>query len=110
MRLGVYTAILHDKPIAEALQVLRDLGLESAEINSGGFLPAPHVPIDDIRSSQSARDDYLGMFADAGVMLTALNCNGNPLDPDPEVRAKHGQDVRDAIELGALLGVRRVVT
>ncbi|MCW2721082.1 sugar phosphate isomerase/epimerase [Pseudonocardia sp.] len=110
MKLGAYTAVLHDKPIAEALTMLRDLGLTSAEINSGGFLPAPHLPIADIRVSQDARDTYLGMFTDAGITLTALNCNGNPLHPDPEVRNKHGQDVLDAIELGALLGVKRVVT
>ncbi len=110
MKLGAYTAVLHDKPLPDALAVLRDLGLDSAEINSGGFLPAPHLPIADIRSSADARSEYLGQFADHGITLTALNCNGNPLHPDVEVRAKHGQDVLDAIELGALLGVKRVVT
>ncbi|MCW2534754.1 MAG: Xylose isomerase domain protein barrel [Modestobacter sp.] len=110
MKLGAYTAVLHDRPIAEALRVLRDLGLESAEINSGGFLPAPHLPIAEIRSSEDARNRYLGLFRDAGITLTALNCNGNPLHPDPEVRDKHAQDVRDAIELAALLGVQRVIT
>jgi sugar phosphate isomerase/epimerase len=110
MKLGAYTAVLHDKPIAEALQVLCDLGLESAEINSGGFLPAPHLPIGDIRESRDAREQYLGLFDEAGITLTALNCNGNPLHPDPAVGDRHGQDVRDAIELAALLGVQRVVT
>jgi sugar phosphate isomerase/epimerase len=110
MKLGVYTAILHDKPLPEALQVIRDLGLDSAEINSGGFVSAPHLPIADIRASQDARDEYLGLFEASGVTLTALNCNGNPLHPDPEVRAKHGQDVLDAVEIASLLGVRRVVT
>jgi sugar phosphate isomerase/epimerase len=110
MKLGAYTAVLHDKPIAEALQVLHDLGLESAEINSGGFLPAPHLPIADVRASKDAREDYLGLFDEAGITLTALNCNGNPLHPDPQVRDEHGQDVLDAIELAALLGVPRVVT
>ena len=110
MKLGAYTACLHDKPVADALKILRDLGLDSAEINSGGFLPAPHLPIDAIRDSKDARDEYLGLFESSEVALTALNCNGNPLHPDPVVRAKHGQDVRDAIELAALLGVERVVT
>ena len=110
MKLGVYTAVLHDQPLAVALQMIRELGLDGAEINSGGFVPAPHLPIAAIRASQDARDEYLGLFATAGVELTALNCNGNPLHPDPVVRAKHGQDVIDAIELGALLGVKRVVT
>ena len=64
MKLGAYTACLHDKPVAEALQTLRELGLDSAEINSGGFLPPVHLPIDDLRSSPDARDEYLGQFAD----------------------------------------------
>lgn len=110
MKLGACTAVLHDKPLTEALAVLSGLGLESAEINSGGFLPAPHLPIADIRAGQDARQEYLGRFAEAGITLTALNCNGNPLHLDPEVRDEHGQDVRDAIELPALLGVKRVVT
>jgi sugar phosphate isomerase/epimerase len=110
MKLGVYTAILHDKPLPEALRAIRDLGLTSAEINSGGFVGTPHLPIADLRASQDARDAYLGQFEAAEVELTALNCNGNPLHPDPEVRDKHGQDVLDSIELAALLGVERVVT
>ena len=110
MKLGAYTACLHDKPITEALETLRGLGLDSAEINSGGFLPAPHLPIDQVRASKDARDEYLGSFTAAGVTLTALNCNGNPLHPDPEVRDKHGNDVREAIWMAALLGVKRVVT
>jgi sugar phosphate isomerase/epimerase len=110
MKLGAYTACLHDKPVAEALQTLRDLGLDGAEINSGGFLPAPHLPIEQLRASQDAREEYLGLFSSAGVTLTALNCNGNPLHADPEVRDKHGNDVREAISLAALLGVGRVVT
>ncbi|MEU0806570.1 sugar phosphate isomerase/epimerase [Streptomyces sp. NPDC005970] len=110
MKLGAYTAVLHDQPLTETLRTLRGLGLESAEINSGGFLPAPHLPIDEIRAGQDARDGYLARFAAEGITLTALNCNGNPLHPDPQVRDKHAQDVRDAIELAALLGVKRVVT
>ena len=110
MKLGAYTACLHDKPLAEALQILRDLGLDSAEINSGGFLPAPHLPIEEVRTSQDAREEYLGLFTSAGITLTALNCNGNPLHPDPEVRDKHGNDVREAVALAALLGVKRVVS
>jgi len=110
MKLGAYTACLHDKPIAEALKIIRDLGLDSAEINSGGFLPAPHLPVAEVRASKDARDQYLDLFTSTGVTLTALNCNGNPLHPDSEVGQKHAQDLRDAISLAALLGVKRVVT
>ena len=50
MKLGVYTAILHDKPLREALEIIASLGLTGAEINAGGFLPTPHLPVDDLLS------------------------------------------------------------
>ena len=109
MKLGAYTACLHDLPLSEALTTLADMGLDSAEVNSGGFLPTPHLPVAELLASGEARSEYLGEYAAAGVELTALNCNGNPLDPDPE-GAKQANDLYASIELAALLGVSRVVT
>ena len=43
-------ACLHDRPLPDALKLLSELGLTGAEINAGGFVPAPHLPIDQIRS------------------------------------------------------------
>jgi sugar phosphate isomerase/epimerase len=109
MRLGAYTACLHDRSLDETLKILGELGLTSAEINAGGFVPAPHLPIDDLLASAGAREDYLGRFAQAGIELTGLNVNGNPLNPDPAVGPKHAADLHRAIEVAAALGVRRVV-
>jgi sugar phosphate isomerase/epimerase len=110
MKLGAYTACLHDRSLPEALKILRELGLTSAEINVGGFVPAPHLPIEPVLTSPAAREDYLGQFEQAGITLTGLNANGNPLNPDPEVGPRHAEDLRQAITLASLLGVRRVVT
>lgn len=60
MKLGAYAACLHDKPVAEALRTLRGPGLDGAEINSGGFLPAPHPSVEKMRASRDARDACLG--------------------------------------------------
>jgi hypothetical protein len=110
MKLGAYTAVLHDRPLADALKVLGDLGLTGAEINSGGFLPPVHIPMDDLLASAAARDDYLGRFRDAGIALTGLNCNGNPLNPLPDIGPAHAADLHRSIEVAGLLGVDRVVT
>lgn len=109
MKLGIYTAILHDRSLEVALKVIGDLGLKSAEINAGGFIGTPHLPVADILSSQGARDDYLGLFTDAGVELTGLNVNGNPLHADPLVGGKHAADLQRATELAGLLGIKRIV-
>lgn len=108
MYLGAYDACLFDRPLGDALDVIAGLGLTSAEINSGGFLPPVHLPVEEIRASEDARQAYLEEFSSRGLTLTALNCNGNPLHPDPAF--PHRQDLLDSLELAALLGVKRVVT
>ncbi|MFI2563958.1 sugar phosphate isomerase/epimerase family protein [Paenarthrobacter sp. NPDC018779] len=111
MKLGVYNAILHDRPLPEALKVIADLGLTGIEINTGGFLPAVHVPtMDQILVSDAARDDYLGLFEGTGVSIAGLNCNGNPLHPRPEIGEKHAEDIRRSIRLAQRLGQDRLVT
>ncbi|GHG58012.1 sugar phosphate isomerase [Sinomonas cellulolyticus] len=111
MKLGVYNAILHDRPLPEALEVIAGLGLTGIEINTGGFLPAVHVPtFDDILVSDAARDDYLGIFEGTGVGIAGLNCNGNPLHPKAEIAQKHAEDIRRSIRLAERLGQNRVVT
>ncbi|ALE73700.1 sugar phosphate isomerase [Pseudonocardia sp. EC080610-09] len=110
MKLGAYTACLHDRPLAEALDELAANGLTSVEVNTGGFLPAPHCPVDLLLSSETARRDYLAVFAERGMELTGLNCNGNPLSPLPGVGPKHAEDLRRTVRLAGLLGVRHVVT
>ena len=111
MRLGVYNAILHDRPLPEALTVIANLGLTGIEINTGGFLPPVHVPtFDQILESDAARDDYLALFEGTGVSIAGLNCNGNPLHPNPEIGEKHAGDIRRSIRLAHRLGQTRVVT
>lgn len=111
MKLGLYNAILHDRPLPEAIKVVADLGLTGIEINTGGFLPAVHVPtFDEILTSDSARDEFLGAFEGTGVAIAGLNCNGNPLHPNPVIGRKHAEDVRRSIRLAARLGQHRVVT
>ena len=110
MKLGAYTACLHDRPLDETLKILGEMGLTSAEINTGGFIGAPHIPVSEILQSAGARADYLGRFQHAGITLTGLNVNGNPLNPDPKVGPAHAADLRRTIDVAAALGIKRVVT
>ena len=111
MKFGVYNAILHDRSLPEAIKVIAGLGLTGIELNSGGFLPAVHIPtFDDILTSDGARDEFLGQFEGTGVEIGGLNCNGNPLHPDPVIGTKHAEDIRRSIRLANRLGQHRVVT
>ncbi|MCW2556352.1 MAG: hypothetical protein JWP55_316, partial [Mycobacterium sp.] len=106
MRLGVYTAVLHDMPLRQALTTIRSLGLTGAEVNAGGFLPSPHLPVADLLDGELDPAAYLAVFEEIGVQLTGLNVNGNPLHADPEVGPEDADDLRRAIRVAATLGVR----
>src|SRR5690349_18343554 len=111
MRLRGYNAIPHDRSLPEAIEVIAGLGLAGIELSSGGFLPAVHIPaLDDILASDDARDDFLGTFEGTGVEIAGLNCNGNPLHPNPVIGPQHADDVRRSIRPANRLGQHRVVT
>ena len=111
MKLGLYNAIFHDRTLPEALQAIKAAGLTGIELNTGGFLPAQHIPtIDDILESDDARDEFLGQFEGTGVDIYVLNCNGNPLHPNKAIGDKHAEDVRRSIRLAERIGQTRVVT
>lgn len=110
LALGAYTACLHDKSLDEALDILKGLNLTSVEVNTGGFIPAPHIPVDALLASAKARTDYLAEYDSRELRLTGLNCNGNPLNPLPGVGPKHDHDLHKTIRLAGLLGVEHVVT
>ncbi|MBS5899603.1 MAG: sugar phosphate isomerase/epimerase [Actinomycetaceae bacterium] len=110
LTLSFYTQCLGSYPLAEALDIAKSMGLNGAEVNVGGFVPSPHAHVDLLLSSQTARDEYLGIFADKGMKLAGLNANGNPVNPLPDVGPKHDYDLKRAIKLAGLLGVNEVVT
>lgn len=73
MKLGVYTAALHDMDLRDALTTISALRIVGAEINAGGFLPSPHLPVDALLSGEFDVDEYLAVFAETGTGLTGLN-------------------------------------
>ena len=110
MKLGVYTAILHDKPAARGAGDHRLTGPDRGRDQRRRFSATPHLPVDDLLSRGRPPPSTSATFDGTGVSIAGLNCNGNPLHPDPEVGPKTREDLRKAIRVAGLLGVDRVVT
>lgn len=110
MKLGVYNAILHHLPLAQALDTVADLGLAGLEVNSGGFLPPVHVPLGAVIDDPREAARYREQFTSRGLEILGLNCNGNPLHPNPQIGPAHAEDTRRSIRAAAALGQERVVT
>src|SRR6188768_1515074 len=84
------------------------LEMDKLEFACGNWSPAPHIELDRMLQSESARREFRARLDDHGIGISALNCSGNPLHPGPEGRV-HDEVTRKTIRLAGLMGVDRVV-
>jgi sugar phosphate isomerase/epimerase len=90
------------------LKFSAETGIEQLEIACGNWSTAPHMRLDEMLESASARKDYLAKIRDHGLELIALNCSGNQLAPG-ESGKRHAAVVRKTFNLAKLLDIPRVV-
>lgn len=110
MKIGLYTDSLGDLGFEPALDWVVSQGLQAVEIGTGNFSPAPHCDIKQLIGGAAARKKFSQALANRNLELSALNCNGNPLDPHPDRRKSAQQVVQDTLEAANLLGLRTIVT
>jgi sugar phosphate isomerase/epimerase len=110
MKLGVFTVLFGDLPLEQVLDKVTAAGLEAVEIGAGAFPGSAHIDIDGILASKAAAKAYRQRVADAGLMISALSCHGNPLHPDTAVARAHDAAFRQAVRLAERLEVGVVNT
>jgi len=108
MRIGLVTDGLPELALPDLLRTAAELGIATLEFGCGNWSSAPHVALDALLESASARDAFLGQIAGHGLSISALNCSGNPLHPGEHGRA-HREVTSKTIRLAGLLGITRVV-
>ena len=108
MRIGMVTDSLSHLSFDELLPTAAGLGIEMLEFPCGNWSSAPHLDLDALLDSGSARREFMAKLHHHGLALSALNCSGNPLHPG-ECGRCHQQVTSKTIRLAGLLGVDRVV-
>jgi len=111
LRIGVVLEAFLDWPLDRVMPWLREHApdVTDLEIGAGGYAPHPHCDVPGLLASDQARAAWRDEIAPHGLRIDALNAWGNPLHPDAELARERDRALRDAIRLGALLGVTRVV-
>ena len=108
MKIGMITDSLSDLGIDELVRTAAELGIERLEFAGGNWSSAPHLKLDPMLESDTARREFLARLKDHGIALSALNCSGNPVHPGEHGR-RHREVTEKTIKLASLLGVERVV-
>lgn len=110
MKIGIITESLSDMPFTEALDWISAQGIQAVEIPTGNFSQGKHCPLDKLVDDTGTQEEFMRAIESRGLILSALNCSGNLLDPHPK-RGKLYQDVfHKTVEAAGKLGLDTVVT
>jgi sugar phosphate isomerase/epimerase len=108
MKIGMITDSLGGLSFDELLDAAAGLGIDQLEFAGGNWSSAPHLQLDRLLDSASARTEFMARLNDRDIAISALNCSGNPLHPG-EIGERHRDVTRKTIALAGLMGIERVV-
>lgn len=108
MRLCLNTDGLGHLSFDEMVKTSAAIGIESLEIACGNWSNAPHMNLDEMISNAAARTKYMDTIESNGLVLEALNCSGNQLEPNETGKA-HQAVVEKTFQLAEQLGVKKIV-
>jgi sugar phosphate isomerase/epimerase len=108
VKIGLVTDSLGHLSFEALLDTAQAIGVTMLEFGCGNWSLAPHLDLDGLLDSASARHAFEIAIRSRGLRLSALNCSGNPLHPGAS-GAAHRDVTSKTIRLAGLLGVERVV-
>ena len=110
MKLGVFTCLLGNLPLEDALKYFSSLGIEMIEIGSGGYPGNSHADPDVLLNDADKLAELKELIAKYNLEISALSCHANPVHPDKKIAADFDKAIRDTILLAEKLGVSRINT
>jgi len=110
MKLGVFTVLLSQMKLQDALKYLKSLGVEAVELGCGGYPGNSHVDSEALLADESKITALKELVASHGMVISALSCHGNPVHPNKTLAAQFDKDFQNAVLLASKLGVDTIVT
>ena len=110
MKLGVLTNLFGDRPLAEACDYFKTLGVEALEIGCGGYPGRDHCDPDVLLNDAAALEEFKNTIASRGLEISCLSVHGNPVHPDKAIAAGYHNDFEKAVLLCEKLGLDTLVT
>lgn len=110
MKLGVYTALLSNMCLEEALQYLHKRNIHCVEIGCGGYSGVFHADPDRLIVDKDALRGFKEILAKYEMEISALNCSGNPVHPQKSIADAYHKAYEKGVLLAEKLGVDTVIT
>src|SRR5690625_2196623 len=110
MKLGVFAVLFGDKSLEEALDKVKEAGLDAVEIGTRGYPGDSHCNPAELLQDDKKLKQFQQAFEDRNLTISALSCHGNPLHPNSEIADKHHKDFEQTVLLAEKLGVDTIIT
>jgi sugar phosphate isomerase/epimerase len=109
MKLGVMGAGLGGMEWEKALDYCQKVGLEAIELPVGAYPGKPFFDPEEVLNDPKAQQKIKDDVAKRGLEIIGLAIHGNPVSPNPEMRAEHEKDHDIGVRLAPKLGTDVVI-
>ena len=110
MKLGVFTTLLSNLSLEEALKYFTSLGIEMVEIGTGGYPGNAHANPDVLLNDEAEFKKFMDTIKKYNVEISAFSCHGNPVHPDKETAKYYDEVIRKTILLCEKVGIHQINT
>lgn len=110
MKLGLFTVLYSDKSLEKTLDYVKEKGIQTVEIGTGGFVGDAHCKPKELLEDESEFEAFKSAFETRGIEISALSCHGNPLHPNKQTADEFHTTFENTVKLASKMGVDTVVT
>jgi sugar phosphate isomerase/epimerase len=107
--IGVFDPAFPDLTLDQLVDKYASLGVEAAEIGTGGYPNNKHCPMQDLLADPAKLKAWRKKFDDHNILIGALSCHGNPVHPDRSIAERDRETFRNTVLLAEKLGVKVIV-
>lgn len=110
MKLGVFTTLMSDMSLKDALAYFKSIGIEMIEIGCGGYPGNAHANPEVLLADEGKFKEFMDTIADSGLTVSALSCHGNPVHPQKNIAEMYDKTIRNTILLAEKMGLHQINT
>jgi sugar phosphate isomerase/epimerase len=107
--IGVFDPAFPDLTLDQLVEKYQQMGVEAAEIGTGGYPNNKHCPLDDLLADPAKLRAWKKKFDDHNIQVATLSCHGNPVHPDKTIADRDDQTFRKTVLLAEKLDVKVIV-
>ena len=104
--IGVFDPAFPDLTLDQLVEKYQQMGVEAAEIGTGGYPNNKHCALDDLLADPAKLRAWQKKFDDHKIKIAVLSCHGNPVHPDKAAAELSDQTFRKTVQLAEKIGVK----